>query len=177
MEELNELRYITLNPPNTYTQVDWVKKQRFPLVHEIILGRSKKPLSDELDSNPDAVHVKDAMGRTALDWATARAQLSNTRLLIRRGSPLNTIDANGRTAVLHAADSHDDDTLRILLEAGADPNPEVPNGLFRSSPLIAASFGGLAGMIKLLIAFGAEINACNPEGRTALENMGVRGLG
>ena len=109
------------------------------------------------------------MGRTALDWATALAQLSNMRLLIERGSPLDTMDVSGRTTILHAVDSHNDDALRILLEAGANPNPKVPDGLFRSSPLTAASFGGLLGMIELLIDFGAEINARNPEGWTALQ--------
>lgn len=108
------------------------------------------------------------MGRTALDWATALAQLSDMKLLIDRGSPLNTMDVSGRTTVLHAVDSHNDDALRIVLEAGANPNPEVPKGLFRSSPLTAASFGGLLGMVKLLIKFGAKVDACNPEGRTAL---------
>lgn len=109
------------------------------------------------------------MGRTALDWATALAQLSDMRLLIDRGSPLNTMDFGGRTTVLHAVDSHNDDALRIVLEAGANPNPEVPKGLFRSSPLTAASFGGLVGMVKLLIKFGAKVDAYNPEGRTALQ--------
>jgi ankyrin repeat protein len=156
-----------LNPPSTYR--DWAEEQKFPLIHNIIFGRSSQPLTAELDSNPDAVHVTDAMGRTALDWATALAQLSDMRLLIDRGSPLNTIDVSGRTTVLHAVDSHNDDALRILLEAGASPNPEVPKGLFRSSPLTAASFGGLVGMIKLLIKFGAKVDACNPEGRTALQ--------
>lgn len=160
-KELNELKCITLNPPSK--ERDWIEEQQFPEIHNIILGRSSKPLEAELDDNPDA------KGRTALDWATARAHLSNMRLLIARGSPINTMDVNGRTTVLHAVDSHDDDALRIILEAGANPNPEVPKGLFRSSPPTAASFGGLVGMIKLLIKFGAEVDECNPEGRTALQ--------
>ena len=108
------------------------------------------------------------MGRTALDWATALAHLPDMRLLIDHGSPINTMDISGRTTVLHAVDSHNDDALRIILENGADPNPEVPEGLFRSSPLTAASFGGLVRMLKLLVKFGAKVGACNPEGRTAL---------
>lgn len=93
------------------------------------------------------------------------------RLLIVRGSPLNIIDLSGRTTVLHAVDSHNDNALRIVLEAGANPNPEVPKGLFRSSPLTTASFGGLVGMIKLLIEFDAKVDECNPEGRTALQTV------
>ena len=78
------------------------------------------------------------------------------------------MDARGRTTILHAVDSHNDEAVRILLKAGADPNPKVSEGQFRSSPLKAASFGGRAEMVKLLLQFGAEINAHNPEGQTAL---------
>ena len=165
--ELNERQCITLNPSST--ERDWIEEQQFPQIHHIILGRSSKLLKAEFDDNPDAIHVTDATGRTALDWATARAQLSDMRLLIARGSPFNTMDVSGRTTVLHAVDSHDDHALRIVLEAGANPHPEVPQGLFRSSPLTAASFGGLEGMITLLIEFGVQVNECNPEGRTALQ--------
>jgi ankyrin repeat protein len=167
--ELAELQCITLNPPSTYAYRDWTDEQHFPMVHNIVFGRSSKQLRAELDDNPDAVYCTDAMGRTALDWATALARPSDMKLLIDRGSPLDTMDVSGRTTILHAVDSHNDDALRIILEAGANPNPEVPEGLFRSSPLTAASFGGLAEMIKLLIKFGAKVDECNPEGRTPLQ--------
>ena len=90
-------------------------------------------------------------------------------LLIRHGSPVDTMDVSGRTTALHAVDSHNCEALRIILHAGANPNPETPKGVFRSSPLIAATFGGLVEMVALLIQHGAEIDAYNPEGRTALQ--------
>lgn len=167
--ELEELKCITLNPPTT--ERDWVEEQQFPLIHKIVLGQSSKPLETELNDNPNAVHAIDAQGRTALDWATARAQVSNMRLLTARGSPVDTMDVSGRTTLLHAVDSHDDDALRIILEAGANPNPDMPKGLYRSSPLIAASFGGLVEMVKLLVGFGAKVDDHNPEGRTALQTV------
>jgi ankyrin repeat protein len=157
-----------MDPPTSYINKDWVEEQQFPQIHNIVLGRCSELLSAEIDANPDAVYLTDSMNRTALDWATALAQLPDMRLLIDRGSPLNTMDVSGRTTVLHAVDSHDDDALRMVLEAGADPNPRLPKGLFRSSPLTAATFGGLVAMIKLLLKYGAEVDACNPEGRTAL---------
>lgn len=78
------------------------------------------------------------------------------------------MDVSGRIIVLYVVDSYDDDTLRIVLEAGANPNSEVPKGLFRSSPLTTAGFSGLVEIIKLLIEFGAKVNECNLKGRTAL---------
>lgn len=147
---------------------NWIEEQHFSLLHEIIFGLSSRSLAEALKEDPDAVHATDAQGRTALDWATARAQLDDMRFLIAHGSSVNNMDAKGRTTILHAVDSHNDEAVRILLEAGADPNPKVPEGLFRSSPLKAASFGGLAEIVKLLLQFGAEIDAYNPEGQTAL---------
>lgn len=147
---------------------DWIEEQHFPLLHNIIFGLSSRSLAAVLEENPNAVHATDAQGRTALDWATARAQLSDMKLLMEHKSNANAMDVRGRTTILHAVDSHNDKAVRMLLEAGADPNPRVPEGLFRSSPLKAASFGGLAEMVKLLLQFGAKIDVYNPEGQTAL---------
>ncbi|KAK6857543.1 ankyrin repeat containing protein [Apiospora arundinis] len=161
--EAQALQCITQRPDR-----DWVEEQNFPLIHRIIFGSSSKSLMDELVDDPSTAYATDSHGRTALAWATARAQLDDMQLLIAHGSDPNTMDNSGRTAVLHAVDSHDEGALRMILEAGASPNPEMPVGLFRSSPLTSASFGGLPRMMELLIQFGAQIDACNPEGRTAL---------
>ena len=146
-------------------------EQNFPLIHRIIFGLSSKSLVAEVEENPHAVYLKDAQGRTALDWATARGDLDNMRLLIAHGSDVNSMDVTGRTTVLHAVDSHCDEALRIVLEAGANPNPKMPAGVFRSSPLTSSGFGGLTGMLRLLLKHGAEIDACNPEGITALHSV------
>ncbi|KAK3897890.1 ankyrin [Staphylotrichum tortipilum] len=147
---------------------DWIEEQHFPLLHQIIFGISPRSLAAVLKEHPDAVHAKDAKGRTALDWATARAQLSHMRLLIEHNSNVNAMDATGRSTILHAVDSHNVEAVHMLLEAGANPDPKVPEGLFRSSPLKAASFGGLEEMVKLLLRSGAGIDVYNPEGQTAL---------
>ncbi|KAL8402556.1 hypothetical protein RB596_009072 [Gaeumannomyces avenae] len=152
---------------------EWIDEQHFHPIHFIIFGILSKPLATELKDNPNAVHLKDAKGRTALDWATARAQLEDMKLLIRCGSNPNSMDVNGRTTVLHAVDSHSDEALRIVLEAGANPNPTLLKGMFRSSPLTSASFGGLKEMVRLLLAYGAKIDARNPEGRTPLHTQHV----
>ena len=154
---------------------DWIEDQNFSLVHKIILGVSDKRLEDELRENPKATRDKDAQGRTALDWATGRGQLDDMRLLLAYGSDPNSMDTNGRTTVLHAVDSHNYEALEIILEAGANPDPQVSKGISRSSPLVSASFGGLAEMTRLLLYYGADINSCNPEGRNALTTATSRG--
>jgi len=150
---------------------DWVEDQNFPLIHRIVFGLYSKSLAAELDENPIAVYVTDTQNRTALDWATARVQLEDMSLLLRYGADPNNMDITGRTPVLHAVDSHNVPCLRLILEAGGHPNPTMPEGIFRSSPLTAAGFAGMPEMLKLLLDFEANPNACNPEGLTALHSV------
>ncbi|KAJ5776448.1 uncharacterized protein N7511_001459 [Penicillium nucicola] len=165
-KEERALRCITENGEG-----NWVEDQNFPLVHLIIFGLSSKSLAAELKENQNAVYATDTQGRTALDWATARAQLEDMRLLISYGADPNIMDITGRMTVLHAVDSHSVPCIRLILEAGGNPNPILPTGLFRSSPLTAAGFAGIPEMLKLLLEFGANPNACNPEGLTALHSV------
>lgn len=81
------LRYLMLPDRN------WFKEQKFPLIHKIIFGLSKQPLANELMRNPNAIFEMDAKGRTALDWATARAQLEDNP---------NSLDITGGTIIMHA---------------------------------------------------------------------------
>ncbi|KAL9001538.1 MAG: hypothetical protein Q9169_000113 [Polycauliona sp. 2 TL-2023] len=150
---------------------DWVAEQNFPLVHKIIFKLSSKSLLDEIVENPNAVYVTDAQNRTALDWATARVQLEDMSLLLGHGADPNNMDVTGRTPVLHAVDSHDAVCLTLILEAGGNPDPVMPHGIFRSSPLTAAGFSGMPALLKLLLEFEANPNACNPEGLTALHSV------
>ncbi len=149
----------------------WVEEQNFPLVHRIIFGLSSKSLATELEENSTAVYVTDTQNRTALDWATARVQLEDMSLLLRYGADPNNMDLTGRTPVLHAVDSHNIPCLPLILEGGGHPNPTMPKSVFRSSPLTAAGFAGMPEMLKLLLDFEANPNACNPEGLTALHSV------
>ncbi|KAH6618125.1 ankyrin repeat-containing domain protein [Chaetomium sp. MPI-SDFR-AT-0129] len=164
----SDAEFPTIRRVADYPDRDWIAEQHFSPIHHIVFLLSNKTIKEELKHNPDAVHITDAQGRTALHWATARAQLDDMRVLIAHGSNVDTMDADGRTPMLHAVDSGNDEAVRVLLTAGADPNPTLPAGFFRSSPLTAACFGRRAGMVKLLLQAGAKIDTVNPEGRTAL---------
>jgi ankyrin repeat protein len=92
-------------------------------------------------------------------------------LLIGHGANPNNMDVASRTPVLHAVDCHDINSLRVILEAGGNPNPTYPKGMFRSSPLTKAGFAGMPTLLKLLLDYEANPNAYNPEGLTALHSV------
>ena len=92
---------------------------------------------------------------------------------------------DGATAFLRAAQSSDITLLRLLLEHGADPNIATTN---KTTPLmVAAGIGWVEGVtneqgpkenietVKLLLALGADVNAADGDGRTALHGAAHKG--
>ena len=89
--------------------------------------------------------------------------LSTIRRLIRT-TGVKTQDSDGNTPLMIAAGAGSAQAMRLLLDAGADPN--VPNKA-GATPLMWSA--GDIGKVKLLLAHGAKVNASAKSGRTALQ--------
>lgn len=82
---------------------------------------------------------------------------------ITSGVNVNTFDTDGNTALMYAAQKGKFDTVKMLLAAGADPNPLS----FGLPPLMAAVGIGDVSIVKILIEAGSDVNA-SVQGRTVL---------
>ena len=78
-------------------------------------------------------------------------------------------DGGGWTRLFHACVTAVEDVQRVceLIELGWPGSVEARNDLGRT-PLILASLRGRAGIVKALLAAGADVNAANNRGETVL---------
>ncbi len=125
----------------------------------------------------------DAMGGTALMRAAQAGNTEVVRLLIERGADVNTqpppgfalprfgrppkfpADAKGVTPLVLAAAGGNAETVRLLLDHGADPHAKALGSV---TPLAAAAWRNEPEMIKLLLAKGADPNAREFRGASPL---------
>jgi ankyrin repeat protein len=100
---------------------------------------------------------------------TVAASAPIAAMLIERGADVNVANRRGVTALLIAAQEGDADVVEALLKAGADLNKVDEDD---DAPLIVAASAPIA---ALLIERGANVNAANNLGDTALLIAGVMG--
>lgn len=93
------------------------------------------------------------------------------RILIGRGARVDAVTSGGETALHHAA-ARCVDTVRLLLQNGANAN--VASKGHGTTPLIVAAFAAEPEAVKLLIAHGANVNAIESDGKSALYHAAER---
>lgn len=132
-----------------------------------------------LKPNPDVVkmliekkvniHHLDSSRRTPICTAVSHVRdASIVRLLADGGANLGETDDGGRS-LLHLALDGPPEILKILLEFGKSIDPNRRDSK-NQTPLLAATNQANIECLKLLIRAGADINAQDSDGETALHN-------
>ena len=97
-------------------------------------------------------------------YAAIRAnELARVSALIKQGADVNAKDARGMTLLMHSAVVGSLESMKLLLDNGADPNLVNPAG----STALMFSVTDIA-KVRLLVDRGANVNAATKFGRTPL---------
>src|SRR5689334_22779588 len=117
---------------------------------------------------PQTLNARSADGFPPLGLAIFFGHGALARWLIEQGADVNAPAGNAqRVTPAHAAAAVcDRDTMRALLERGADPNARQQMDY---TPLHGAASRGDVEMAKLLLAHGADRNAKATDGMTAAD--------
>jgi cytohesin len=118
-----------------------------------------------------AKHASTAGGDMPLARAAANGHHDVIRLLLDAGAKLDgRAGKTGRTAVHAAAKACRIETVKLLLDLGADPNLVGDEGTALAAAANARRADGprIVPVMKLLIAAGADVNCANAQGETPL---------
>jgi ankyrin repeat protein len=130
-------------------------KQRNPGPASFLNSRYVEVAKLLLDSKAD-VNAKLADGSTALMWASILGQADMVSLLLERGADANAKLADGSTAMDWAAVYERQDVVTLLARHGS------------AVPLATAAASGLKNEVQRQLDQGADVNAKDARGTTAL---------
>lgn len=148
---------------------DFIEEQNYTILHKIVLGLSLLDLEEEILRHPENINTPDVMGRTPLAWAACRGDERAIVTLLQHRAKVNTIDVQCSGVVGHAADRNYVTCVRLLLEAGADPDIAAAHGHKVGNPLNVAARNAKDPLIlKTLLDFRADTESCGMDGMTAL---------
>ncbi|KAI9700218.1 MAG: hypothetical protein M1820_006886 [Bogoriella megaspora] len=148
---------------------DFTEEQNFASLHKIVPGLSSLNLEQEIQKNPDSVNTTDTKGRTALQLASARGDDKAVAILLSYQADPDLLDSQFSGPLLYAAAQNHPVCLRLLLEAGANPDPPIYRKIKRGNPLnVATRLGSDPLVIKTLLDFSANVESCGAKGRTSL---------
>ncbi|MEO8409953.1 MAG: ankyrin repeat domain-containing protein [Propionivibrio sp.] len=130
---------------------------------------------ERLAASPAELNARDRHGRTALHVATFARRRGVLQALLDAGADHSVLENDRYDAVTIAAVSDDEETLRLLLTAGA--SAKLVTSRYDGTALIAAAHLGHIGVVRQLIAACAPLDHVNNLHWTALIEAIVLGDG
>ncbi|KAJ5950337.1 uncharacterized protein N7479_008750 [Penicillium vulpinum] len=120
-------------------------------------------IPDDFDKHESDGDTGDQMNQSALYHAIRSGRTEVVEELLHHHPQLNHVDQQGPALIVYAFDNPD--ILRLLLDAGADPNAPGQAGW---SPIFYAAKFGSAQVIQTLLASGADLHTRDNHGWTPI---------
>jgi len=139
-----------------------------PELFDAVLAGNLENARKLLQSGADC-NASNGEGVTVLMLAAGNGHIALVDVLIEAGADVNATDVRGWTALMKAIYNYDMDVgfpeiISMLIDAGAEVETRIVYG---TRPLMLAAGYGQAGVIEVLLAAGADVQAQNEGGRTA----------
>jgi ankyrin repeat protein len=127
-----------------------------------------------LHADPELVNAWSADGFSPVHLAVFFGHAATAGLLIERGADIEAVSRNRMTVrPLHSAVAgRDPESVRVLLDAGADVNAPSHAGF---TPLLDAAQNGDREIVEMLLADGADASASLDDGQSAADLAKARG--
>ncbi len=164
-------------PPAAHVDVNApIRDWRYVLtIHEIAQADDAERLSQLINDNPDRALARLPDGRTTVHCAAEAGALKSLRILAKAGCDLNTWDDKKRTPLSMAINANYLNTVKTLVELGADVNKEgLADGDVPERPLVVAARRGNVAVLKILLDAKVDANQL-PNGTTALLTVAASG--
>ena len=134
------------------------------LLHQAALDGDLNAVEKALESGAN-VNGVDEEARTALMFAAFNGHSDIVLALLKAEAGIDRRDLMGRTSLLYAATGPFPETVRILLDKGAEPNVVDSDEHF--SPLMHAAAEGNLDVVKVLLEWKADPTLMDVDGDDA----------
>ncbi|KAL8827097.1 MAG: hypothetical protein Q9191_003396 [Dirinaria sp. TL-2023a] len=151
---------------------DFLQSQQYNTIHKIVLGISRLPLSQFLESSTSQIDGRDIRGNSPLYWASVQGNVGAARTLLEKGANVNQRGAVGQTP-LHIARTVE--MTQLLLRSGADMESRDDSERTPLHCFCYRQIGASASVVQALLEAGAQVMAVAYGGQTALHYAAMFG--